>query len=189
MLFFHTHALQPAPPSKEAWSPCIAPVMNRFQILQRFSKPLSSANWSLSRCSSSSSPNNENLLSMKDIPGPRGLPILGSTLDYLRVLEKTHLLLFERAKKYGNIYKEKIFAGMPYSVVVTDASDIETVFRADGKYPIRPDTPISYDMRDALKIPYGLLFRYAHSKFKNTSSFIEHTFTYSTIVFVGISLS
>ena len=110
--------------------------MNRFhsfQTLKRFSKPLWSANWSLSRCSSSSSPKNEKLLSMSDIPGPRGLPILGSTLDYLKALDKSYLLLFERVKKYGDIYKEKMFAGMPYSVVVTDATDIETVFRADGK--------------------------------------------------------
>ncbi|XP_011405733.1 PREDICTED: cytochrome P450 27C1-like [Amphimedon queenslandica] len=134
--------------------------MNRFhsfQILKRFSRPLWSANWSVSRCSSSSSPNNEKLLSMSDIPGPRGLPILGSTIDYLRALDKSYLLLFERVKKYGGIYKEKMLAGMPYSVIVTDTSDIETVFRADGKYPIRPDTPMSLDMRDALKIPYGLL--------------------------------
>ena len=80
-------------------------------------------------------------------------------------------------------------AGMPYTVVVTDASDIETVFRADGKYPIRPETPMSYDVRDALRISYGLLFRYVHSKFKKYIIIYEHTFTYNTIVFVGISLS
>ena len=75
-----------------------------------------------------------------------------------------------------------MFAGMPYSVVVTDATDIETVFRADGKYPIRPDTPISYDMRDALKIPYGLLFRYLHYKFKKCIFVYKHTCTCNTFV-------
>lgn len=113
-----------------------------------------------SRLFFSSSLNNDRVKAVKDIPGPRGLPVLGSSLDYLKLKEKAHLLFFDRVKEYGSIYKEKMFSGMPYIVTVTDSTDIETVFRSDGKYPDRPDMPLSYEIRDALKIPYALLLRY-----------------------------
>ena len=97
--------------------------------------------------------------SMREIPGPTGLPLLGTTLDYLRLKDKAHTLFFDRAKKYGNIYKEKLFTGMPTVVNICDPADIEVLFRADGKYPNRNEIAFFYEVRDALGIPYGLLLR------------------------------
>ena len=46
----------------------------------------------------------------KSIPGPRGLPILGNTLDFAGTADQ-HSLLLQWAKKYGNIFKYYVIFG------------------------------------------------------------------------------
>ena len=46
----------------------------------------------------------------RSIPGPRGLPILGNTLDFAGTADQ-HALLLKWAKKYGNIFKYYVIFG------------------------------------------------------------------------------
>ena len=101
----------------------------------------------------------EPVKSLSEIPGPKGLPLLGTSLEYARYKEKAHKLFFERVKKYGKIYKEKMMSGYPMMVSVCDARDVETVFRSDGKYPEREELPIMHEVRDKLRIPKALMLR------------------------------
>lgn len=89
---------------------------------------------------SSDLPLNENeTKSFEQIPGPPSVPIVGGLFNHLPLGEfhgKTPKQVFEMCrKKYGNIYKEKIFH---FSFVhLFDPNDFETVFRSDDKYPVR----------------------------------------------------
>ncbi|XP_078620448.1 putative cytochrome P450 CYP44 [Branchiostoma floridae x Branchiostoma japonicum] len=76
-----------------------------------------------------------------EIPGPRGLPFIGTALDYspfgrFPIHTKMANSTIERYQTYGKIYREKI--GLRDMVFVCDPKDIETVFRSDGRLPERP---------------------------------------------------
>ena len=50
---------------------------------------------------------------LRKIPGPQGYPIIGNTLDY-SLSNDLHQVLLERAKKYGQIYKDySVFSKIP----------------------------------------------------------------------------
>ncbi|XP_066267310.1 cytochrome P450 10-like [Branchiostoma lanceolatum] len=73
-----------------------------------------------------------------EIPGPKGLFLIGTALDYTpfgRFPLKTKFLesFRERTKTYGSIYREKL--GPMDLVVISDPKDIEKVFRNEGRYP------------------------------------------------------
>ncbi|XP_033626338.1 cytochrome P450 10-like [Asterias rubens] len=74
-----------------------------------------------------------------EMPGPRGLPVLGSLLDYTKLgnysLEKMHEAIVDRFKQYGPIYKENI-AGAE-AVHILDPKDVADLFRMEGKTPRR----------------------------------------------------
>ena len=42
---------------------------------------------------------------LRKIPGPRGFPVIGNTLDYSLSKDLLQVLL-ERSKKYGKVYKD-----------------------------------------------------------------------------------
>lgn len=82
----------------------------------------------------------EGNIAFEQMPGPRGFPLLG-TIPYHFPGGKFHGLQHNEVtdmcqKEYGTIYKETILTGFTL-VHVFDPNDIETVFRADGKYPQR----------------------------------------------------
>nr|XP_006812260.1 PREDICTED: probable cytochrome P450 CYP44-like [Saccoglossus kowalevskii] len=79
----------------------------------------------------------------KEIPGPRPLPVIGTAYEYLPFGPYTFETMYEHAmfdkqKKYGNIWKEPML-GRP-AVFVVRPKDIETMFRNDGNMPKR--TPL-----------------------------------------------
>lgn len=81
---------------------------------------------------------NEGLRSFAEIPGPRGLPFLGTVLHYIKTssTSKERLMIHrEYFEQYGPIYKETIMGKTV--VYVHDPKDVETVFKAEGKYPKR----------------------------------------------------
>lgn len=73
------------------------------------------------------------------IPKAKGYPVIGTVLDYLTVKFKLQKVFKQRVEKYGLIYREKLFPGLPEQVIVFDPEDVKTVFRADGKWPNRPE--------------------------------------------------
>ncbi|KAJ8299736.1 hypothetical protein KUTeg_023796 [Tegillarca granosa] len=82
----------------------------------------------------------EKNIPFEQMPGPKGFPLLG-TIPYHFPGGKFHGLQHNEVtdmcqKEYGTIYKETILPGFTL-VHLFDPNDIETVFRADGKYPMR----------------------------------------------------
>ncbi|XP_019631487.1 PREDICTED: cytochrome P450 10-like [Branchiostoma belcheri] len=95
----------------------------------------------------------------EEIPGPKGLPLIGTALDYSPFGQfpiKTKLMesFKERTKTYGNIYREKI--GPMDLVVISDPKEIERVFRNEGRYPERRPLVSVQIYREAKKLPAGL---------------------------------
>jgi cytochrome P450/nitrite reductase/ring-hydroxylating ferredoxin subunit len=67
---------------------------------------------------------------IEDLPGPRGLPVLGNALQV--DLGKLHLILEDWAAKYGPAYRFRI--GRERTVVISDADLVQQILRA------RPET-------------------------------------------------
>ena len=74
----------------------------------------------------------------KDIPGPKGYPFIGTALDNRNDKYTMSRVMKRRLDKFGHIYRETIFPGLPEQVVIFDPKDVETVFRADSEWPNRP---------------------------------------------------
>ncbi|XP_072024302.1 cytochrome P450 10-like [Amphiura filiformis] len=95
----------------------------------------------------------------EEIPGPKGLPLLGTLLDYTSVgrfktLEKMHEATVDRFREYGPIFKENI-AGIT-SVHIIEPSDVQELFRTDGKTPGRILMEPQYHYRIRRKRNVGL---------------------------------
>ena len=75
----------------------------------------------------------------KDIPGPKGYPLIGTALDYRNDKYTMSRVMKRRLDKFGSIYRETIFPGLPEQVVIFDPKDVEAVFRADSEWPNRPE--------------------------------------------------
>ena len=80
----------------------------------------------------------------EEIPGPKGLPIIGTLWTLLKnngyYLTRLHQLYAEYTQQYGPIFKDKI-ANIQL-VFVTKPEDATAIFKAEGKYPSRgPITP------------------------------------------------
>lgn len=85
--------------------------------------------------------------SFENIPGPKGLPIVGTLFDYLKKDGLKFNRMFEayqqRAIEHGPIYKEKI--ATINTVVISDPEEYSKVIRSEGKYPQRREMePIAY---------------------------------------------
>ena len=73
----------------------------------------------------------------EDIPGPKAG--FRTFMKFYKVTEgftKGYKMVDRLFAEYGPIYKQYLF-GIPL-VHVVDPNDVERVFRADGKYPMRP---------------------------------------------------
>ena len=97
-----------------------------------------------------------------EIPSKKGLPILGTLLDFTSkdVRYKMHKVTRKRFEELGMIFREKVSPSFPEMVVIGDPRDVETVFRSEGKWPHRPNIEIWEEARKELSIPLGLLLRW-----------------------------
>ncbi|OWF55008.1 cytochrome P450 10-like isoform X2 [Mizuhopecten yessoensis] len=81
------------------------------------------------------------------IPGPKGLPLIGTLFDYLKKDGLRFNKMFEayrtRALEFGPIYKEKI--ATISTVIISDPDEYSKVIRDEGKYPMRREMePMAY---------------------------------------------
>ncbi|XP_074618065.1 cytochrome P450 10-like [Acropora palmata] len=83
--------------------------------------------------------------SFDEMPGPKGLPLLGTFLDYTKDLgegvrssQRMHEMQQQRVQQYGPIFREKIFGHQ--TVTISNPDDVEYLFRNEGKWP-RRDPP------------------------------------------------
>ena len=95
-----------------------------------------------------------------EIPGPRRLPLLGSSLTlFLEVGRKPKSILQiqkDLMKKYGLIYRLQL-PTFKELVMIHDPQDIEVMFRAEGKYPSRPPLRVLKQARNELKMEMAVL--------------------------------
>ncbi|XP_041377110.1 cytochrome P450 27C1-like [Gigantopelta aegis] len=75
---------------------------------------------------------------LAEMPGPPGLPFLGTLPEYARKANQGQFHEVQRRfhHKYGKIFKEPF--GSVTNVSVADPSMVEEILRAEGKYPLRP---------------------------------------------------
>ena len=96
------------------------------------------------------------------IPREKGLPYFGTFLKsiILSFLKTTQqfIIPMERAKKHGKIWREQPLPGKEFDAVYTvNPSDVQKVFRAEGKLPHRMNIPGLQDVRTASAGPEGEL--------------------------------
>ena len=87
----------------------------------------------------------EGVRSFEEMPGPKGLPFVGDLINYLRTTEfKLRIAALQTSfQEYGPVFKRKIMSRT--IVFVQDPKDVEIVFKADGKYPMRPGDGLRID--------------------------------------------
>ncbi|XP_006812664.1 putative cytochrome P450 301a1, mitochondrial [Saccoglossus kowalevskii] len=93
-----------------------------------------------------------------EIPGPRSIPVLGTSYEYLPFgpysLHALQDALLDKYRKYGNIWRET-FASIPaVNIILPD--DIETLFKSDGSTPIRLAIEPLKLVRERFQMPIGL---------------------------------
>nr|AFU86480.1 cytochrome P450 CYP314A1v2 [Laodelphax striatellus] len=86
--------------------------------------------------------------SLKDIPGPLALPILGTRWIYsVRYdMDKVHEAYRDMFQRYGNVVKEEALWNFPVISLISK-EDIEKVLRKSSKYPLRPPTEVTAHYR------------------------------------------
>ena len=100
------------------------------------------------------------LATVQDLPGPKpSLPFVGTGWQYFKLIgiydiRQLHKALIDKFNKYGPIYKEEYQWNKPI-VYISDPKDIEAVFRAQGKCPIRPTNEFVVHYRNQHKDRYN----------------------------------
>ena len=101
---------------------------------------------------------NGGLKSMDSLPGPITFPFFGNLEHYKTDFLKMHITQLKDAKKYGPMYKDKIFT-TPV-IVVQDPDICKEIYRAEGKLPGR-DFSLGFrefmKERQKLQMPMSLL--------------------------------
>ncbi|XP_069672926.1 cytochrome P450 315a1, mitochondrial [Periplaneta americana] len=94
----------------------------------------------------------------REMPSPRGLPVVGTMLDLIAAGSSPHLHEYvdARHRQLGPVYKETI--GPVTAVFVCDPTEMRRVFSLEGKYPkhILPDSWVLYNKMYGCK--RGLFF-------------------------------
>lgn len=85
--------------------------------------------------------------SLSEIPQPRGLPLIGTTLALVAegAAPKLHIYIDKRHKQLGPVFQDKI--GPISAVFIADPEEMRTVFAQEGKYPrhVLPEAWLVYN--------------------------------------------
>nr|QTM97418.1 Cytochrome P450 [Sitophilus oryzae] len=85
---------------------------------------------------------------IEDVTGPKGLPVIGTTLSLLMAgsTPKLHYYIDKRHQQYGPIFKESV--GPVPCVFISDPKAMRAVFTHEGKYPIHilPEAWTTYNV-------------------------------------------
>ncbi|XP_061192063.1 cytochrome P450 10-like [Saccostrea echinata] len=96
---------------------------------------------------------------LESIPGPKGLPIVGTLFDYMNKDGLRFTKMFEayrkRALQFGPIYRE-VIAGQS-TVIVSDPAEYNKIIRTEGRYPKRMVMEPWFYYRDQRKRGQGLV--------------------------------
>lgn len=94
-----------------------------------------------------------------EVPGPKGLPIIGTLLTLLKnngyYQKRPHLLFSMYKEKYGPIFKDKIVNNN--MLIISKPEDVAAVFKAEGKYPSRGPAKPWVTYREQRKKSKGVL--------------------------------
>ena len=86
-------------------------------------------------------------LPVLEMPSPRGLPGLGSTLDLIAAggAPRLHEYIDCRHRELGPVFRDKI--GPVQAVFVSDPTEMRRVFTLEGKYPVHilPESWVLYN--------------------------------------------
>lgn len=97
-------------------------------------------------------------LDFREMPTPRSLPVVGTTLALLAAgsAPRLHEYVHGRHADLGPVYRETM--GPVNAVFVCDPEEIRTVFNREGKYPkhVLPDAWVLYNQM--YKCSRGLFF-------------------------------
>ncbi|XP_064639769.1 sterol 26-hydroxylase, mitochondrial-like [Lineus longissimus] len=96
---------------------------------------------------------NQPIKDFTDIPGPKGLPILGSALDFM--VSTRHKILERNRAQYGPIFREKV--GPMQSVNLCDPQDVREMYRKEGSFPHRLEVPPWKLYRELKGLPFGIV--------------------------------
>ena len=100
----------------------------------------------------------EKVRSFEEMPGPQGLPFFGDLINYVSKTKfKPQMAMLQTSfENYGPIFKRTVMGQTVVSV--QDPRDVEIVFKADGKYPVRPGkiAKIGEWYRKSRNIPNGV---------------------------------
>ncbi|KAL4234721.1 hypothetical protein ACF0H5_006363 [Mactra antiquata] len=103
---------------------------------------------------------------INDLPGPDGLPIIGTALEYFRKPNRGQMHEVQRRfhAKYGRIFKEKL--GPVTNLSIADPKLVEEIFRHEGKYPNRPPYEAWTLYKDMRNRSRGILSAYGEEWWK-----------------------
>jgi hypothetical protein len=96
---------------------------------------------------------NQPVKDFTDIPGPKGLPIIGSALDFM--VSTRHKILERNRAQYGPIFRESV--GPMQSVNLCDPQDVREMYRKEGAFPHRLEVPPWKLYRELKGLPFGIV--------------------------------
>ena len=101
----------------------------------------------------------EGVRSFNEIPGPRGLPYFGDdAVSFVKTVkfDEQMAALRNAFTKYGPIFKRTVMGRT--IVFFEDPSDVEAVFKGDGRFPVRSDDLFKpqREYMNSRKLPEGL---------------------------------
>jgi len=116
--------------------------------------------WNYWRCFQNRLP--EGVRPFSEIPGPRGLPYFGNVIQHIMNAKSLQLVFAQKQlfERYGPIFKETVMGET--HVYLKSPTDLEAVFKAEGKYPKRASDVMTalgkyFKSRNKVVASFGLL--------------------------------